>query len=448
MAKTLILPAEIYSREFDARLLQGLLALSNGWRVIVGSKALINRSIWRLPRGVYLCQTLTHKRLTMLKILRKLGFAVYGWDEEGLIYLNRDVYLMRRVSMDTLAQLESVITWGFQGADDLGHRSKKVGLTPLPFGNPRFDLVRPDLHALYATEVSAIRQRYGNFVLINTNFSSFNPIISVHDLKPRTTSDKHPPSDGEKAQFAKVLAHRKGIFERFLTDLPAFTRKHSDTSFVIRAHPGENEETWKKVFSGQANVFITREGSSVPWLIAAQAMIHNSCTTAVEAAIAGLTPICYCPILSLENESDLPNPISHRVYNFAEMADAINRSADKTLRMTDAQSSVLRRHVSAIDGPLAAQAIMDHLAAIEMPKLNVFGLSARLATRIFGALRHAFKSQRRDHITDRYLSKVFPDISEETVRRRAREIAGALKLGQAVEVRSISRNIFELSLTK
>lgn len=443
MTKTLILPAEIHSREFDARLLHGIVALQHGWRVFVGSKALINRAIWRMPQSVYLCQTMTHKRVSLLKLLHRLGHVAFGWDEEGLIYLTRDIYLMRRVSVETLSLLHSVITWGPQGAEDVGHRAAALGLTPMPLGNPRFDLLRPELRGLHADEVANIRTTHGNFVLINTNFSSFNPVISVHDLKPRTTSAKHPPTAAEQQQFASVLAHRKDVYNRFLVDLPRFTAQHPDTRFVLRAHPGENEATWRSVFAGQTNVDVVREGSSIPWLIAADALVHNSCTTAVEAAIIGLTPICYCPVLSLANESALPNPVSHRVSDFAQMATAIKQSAAGKLNLSPEQCDVLERHVSAITGPLACERVMAHLESIPLPLPNPLSRAGSLA---FGALRQAFKSLRRDHITDRYLEKVFPPLAREQVERRANQIARALALPTKVAVKQPMPNVFELTL--
>jgi surface carbohydrate biosynthesis protein len=445
MTRVLILPAEIHSREFDARLLHGIVALRRGWKVIVGSKALINRAIWRMPRGVYLCQTLTHKRVTLLKLLRKLGLVAIGWDEEGLIYLNRDIYLMRRVSVETLSLLQSVVTWGPQGAEDVAHRAKPLGLTPLALGNPRFDLLREELRDLYAGDVAAIRARHGNYVLINTNFSSFNPIISVHDLKARTTSRKHPPTEDEKSVFAKVLQHRKEVYVRFIEDLPRFVSLHPKLRFVLRAHPAENEDTWRTAFKDQPNVSVVREGPSIPWLIAADALIHNSCTTAVEAALIGLTPICYCPVESLQDESALPNPVSHRVYDFEQMARATQQSAAGALPLGPAQRTVLDQHVAAASGALCCERVMDHLETLRLPTPNAF---VRATTMAFGLVRQMFKSGRRGYITDRYLEKVFPILARDDVEARANQIARAMKVAGRVVVREKMQNIFELTLAE
>jgi surface carbohydrate biosynthesis protein len=444
MTKTLILPAEIYAREFDARLLHGVIALNRGWRVIVGSKALINRAIWKLPRGVYLCQTMTHKRRTMLKLLRRLGFVCVGWDEEGFIYLDRDVYLMRRISLDTLKHLDSVIAWGRQGAEDVGHRSRTIGLEPLPLGNPRFDLARRELHALYADEVAAIRAQHGRFVLINTNFPSLNPIVSLHDQKPRITSSKHPPSEKELQRFARFQEHRRALLSGFLEGLPQLARKLPDIRFVMRAHPGENEEVWKSAFAGLSNVSVIREGSSVPWLIAADALIHNGCTTAVEAAVIGLTPIAYCPETSPGEESAVPNPISYRAHSLDDLEVALRRSAARTLPMGNEQTEILSRHLSAVEGDLASIAIMNHFDGLDSERPDT-GFLTLIFYRTYAMLRHAYKAMRRGHLTDRYLAKVFPQVSAGQVSARANQIANALSLPENIRVRSISRNVFELT---
>jgi surface carbohydrate biosynthesis protein len=411
----------------------------------VGSKALINRAIWKIPRGVYLCQTMTHKRRTMLKLLRRLGFVCVGWDEEGFIYLDRDVYLMRRISLDTLKHLDSVITWGKQGAEDVGHRSRAIGLEPLPLGNPRFDLVRRELHALYADEVDAIRAKFGCFVLINTNFPSLNPIVSLHDQKPRETSSKHPPSEAELKRFASFQDHRREVLKGFVEALPKLARKLPDVRFIMRAHPGENEEIWKAAFAGLANVNVIREGSSVPWLVAADALIHNGCTTAVEAAVIGLTPIAYCPAVSPGEESAVPNPISFRAYNLDDLEHAVRRSAGRTLPMGNEQAALLSRHLSSIEGDLASAAIMDHVDTLEMERPSP-GMLTRTFYRAYAVLRHAYKSMRRDHLTDRYLARVFPEVSAGRVSARANQIAKALSFSENIRVRTISRNIFELEI--
>jgi surface carbohydrate biosynthesis protein len=175
------------------------------------------------------------------------------------------------------------------------------------------------------------------------NFPSVNPITSLNDLKTRALSDKNKPTKDEPKRFAGYIRHRRNLFEMFCKDLPKFARENPDLKFVVRPHPGENMGVWKEAFRENANVNVIREGASIPWLMAAKAIIHNGCTTAVEAGIIDHTPITYCPELSLENESELPNAISHRIFTTDKLAAAIKLAFASQLIMDDGQRAALSR---------------------------------------------------------------------------------------------------------
>ncbi|HHN73264.1 MAG TPA: hypothetical protein ENK13_04160, partial [Thermopetrobacter sp.] len=125
--KTLILPVDIKSREFDARLLHAAFALQRGWRVIVGSKTLINRAIWHLPRGVYLFSTVGRSRIRNARRLRRMGFASQGWDEEGLVYGDRALYRRQRLYAPTMALVDQLFAWGEESARDMRIVAEQAG---------------------------------------------------------------------------------------------------------------------------------------------------------------------------------------------------------------------------------------------------------------------------------------------------------------------------------
>ena len=56
----------------------------------------------------------------------------------------------------------------------MNERSREHGLEPQALGNPRFDLLRPELRGLYDDEVAKLRTRFGRFILINGNFANVN----------------------------------------------------------------------------------------------------------------------------------------------------------------------------------------------------------------------------------------------------------------------------------
>ena len=445
MTKTLILPAEVMSRELDARLLQGVMALDRGWRVITGSKALLNRIIWRLPPSVYLCQTVTHKRRKLLDLIARLGHISYGWDEEGLIYLNRETYLSRRVSSQTLELLQEFITWGEQSSADVEERAGAAGLVPKPWGNPRFDLLRPELRDLYRKEVDELHRQYGDYILVNTNYGMVNPIISIDPNKPKKAAKQDRGSADLPVKYSEFVEYRRTIFEAFKDMLAPMARQFPDMTIVVRPHPGEEFSTWAELGQGIENLEIVREGPSIPWQIGAKALVHNNCTTAAESACIGHTPIAYCPVFSEENECGLPNLISHRVDTLDALMVAIKAAVEGQLEMSADQRAVLDHHVANVSGPMCTRQVLDLCEELyqKQQATKQSGMSKQLAKSI-GAARNLHKSMRINHQTDIYIPKVFPEIEPPVIAARASLIAETLNLPFAVNATQLSKNVFEL----
>ena len=78
--------------------------------------------------------------------------------------------------------------------------------------------------------------------------------------------------------------------------------KKFNINVVIRPHPTENANTWLNIARPLERVFVEATGPINPWIQAAQAVIHNSSTTGIESACAGI------PTISLgEKAGDLFN---------------------------------------------------------------------------------------------------------------------------------------------
>lgn len=439
--RNLILPAETLSREFDARVLQALIAVGRGWNVVVGSKAHINRNIWRFPRGVYLCQTLTPKRLTMLKYLKALGFASVGWCEEGFVYPGKDLYIKRRIAEQSLEFLTALIAWGENNSEDLNVKAEKIGLHPVALGNPRIDLLRPEFRDLYREDVDDLKNRYGDYLLFNSNFASVNPAPEVRAGGFR----KH--ADPEVARrFDEWIEYRRQIFEKFHEVLPTLADHFSDRTIVIRPHPSEDPEFWQELAGRHRNIEVVRENTAIPWLIAAGATLHNGCTTAAEGALLGKTPISYCPILVPRLEHLLSNEISIKATTPEELISTVQDCFDQKLSLGPEQQSRLDFFAASRTGDLASVRIQNLFDEVsEQKSMNgVSGVEASL-TRGLAFARYCYKSLRVGHRTDRYIPTVFPPIDVAYVQQRSRAIASCLGMQNSYQIGEVSKNIFRFA---
>ena len=80
-----------------------------------------------------------------------------------------------------------------------------------------------------------------------------------------------------------------------------------EKNLIYRSHPSEGDDLYKTIFKGLDNVKITHEGSICPWLLAAETIIHDGCTTAVEASFSNGQIINYKTSENENYDIRLPN---------------------------------------------------------------------------------------------------------------------------------------------
>ncbi len=440
--KTLILPVDIKSREMDARLLHAVVALDAGWRVIIGSKTLINRNLWRLPRGVYLFSTLAPGRLRIARCLRAMGFASQGWDEEGLIYGDRDIYLQERVSPDTMALIDQIFAWGEAHAEDLSIPARQAGKTVEVAGNPRLDLLRPELRGLHEPEARRIRATHGDFILITTNLSWANP----HVL-PKEQQDLHvpaQPADDRREGARSYLQYQKRMLTAFRSAIPHLARTFPDTRIILRPHPVENMESWKELLSPFPNVEVIREGAVIPWILASRILIHSNSTTGLEARLLGGCPVAFVPFNSPRHESPLPNGVSLIARSEEELSSLIARILSGNPPDSSAQDAFLKRYIHQTNDLQARYFVK---RAEELLNNNDIAISG-YASRFYLLMRHAQKMIRRNSARDIHRRNIFPDTSPDEVLKCANFLADCIKADcrGRIQIHEIGRNIYSLAL--
>jgi surface carbohydrate biosynthesis protein len=373
----LLIPVENQVRELDAKLLLAVVAARRGFRSIIGPRREMHFHITYFPRGIYLSKSMTAASRMMFQIMSLLGHRVVAWDEEALVHLPAETYYSRRLSAAAMSYVSMFFAWGednaalwkdFTGLPD----PSRIRVT----GNPRNDLLRPEVTPYYAAELEGIRRTYGEFVLINTNFNHVNAFSPAQNLfqPPARPGEQERPgraSVGMTAEFAKGFrAHKQAVFEDFQRLIPKIERAFPDLTFVVRPHPTENPDIYHRIAAGCRRVRVTNEGNVVPWLMAAKALIHNGCTTGVEAFAMGIPALSYRASVNDTYDDGfymLPNRLSLPCFDFDELRRQLGYvlagpapSADNGVRR-----ALLDQHLAALNGPLACERIVDAIVEME-----------------------------------------------------------------------------------
>jgi surface carbohydrate biosynthesis protein len=452
----LLIPVENQVRELDGKLLLACIAAERGCPVILGSRTHIHFEIASLPRGLYLAKSIRSKSEPMFSIMHKLGVQIVAWDEEALMHGPEDEYFQRRASPKALSMTSALFAWGEDNAELFRGCPGYQGAPVYPTGNPRFDMMRPELRGYFDEAVEGIKGRFGDFILVNTNFgilNHFSPSLGVMD--PVRGSGQHPGRGARGNEFRTGLAlHRYAIFQHFCEMLPRLAEAFPDRNVILRPHPVENIETWKAVAVGQPNLQVIHEGNVIPWLLACDAVVHNSCTTGVEAFILGVPCVAYQPLVSDRFDNALPNALSYRAFDFEDLRETLGSILERQIgpcREAE-QSKLLERHVSGLEGPLAGERIIDVLArsgavAEALPPPGAIRYSAGWATAKLRVIEKKLKGMIPGHRNSpAFFRHRFSRIDLAELRSRIARFQRLLSRFYGLEVTQISDHIFWIEL--
>ena len=448
----LIIPVEQQVREFDAKLLLACVAAERGIPSYIGFQNRIRNRITTFPPGIFIAKGFGATKATMLDIMRKLGHRIFAWDEEGLVHLPNPVYHEMRMGKGSLQHLSGIFSWGPEFRKLIEESPLYRGTPIHDTGNPRVDLLRPELRSYYDPKVEELHQRYGRFILINSAFGHANMFAGNKMVARKRAAQRSPAT----AQFwAKSVKYRTELFHLFKDMVSELATRFADTTIVLRPHPSENFETWDRVAANHENLHIVYEGNIVPWLLAAEIAIHNGCMTAVEGVLLGKTVFAYQPLTSDEFDRHLPNRVSIQCFTFDALRDAVASHFDgaRTQSGPEIRPAILDEYIEYDKDKLAADLIMDVLEQVardpSAPSVNFLaGLGGwtKAHLRAFGKWVRSFNDQ--DMYFAAHQRRQFPQIGAREVEERIERFAASLGRFQNLTVRTFIDDIFLVERTR
>lgn len=361
----LYLPVEVKVRELDAKLLLSYYAALQDYRVVIGEHKMVELAAHHYPKGIFFSKGYPNRfRKRIISTAVKQGHKVVELDEEGLIIHDRKNYLFDRMRTDISQLVTQQYCWGAFQQDLLLKSSTRKNKNYYITGNPRFDLLNVKYRLLYQEEIQQLQQLYGPYILINTRFSRYNSIVG------QKKNDEH----------AKYI---KSLYDHFISMIEQIAKQYPDKNIIIRPHPGENFSTYKRFFSSFDNVHIIHEGNIIKWLIAASVIIHNGCTSSIEAFLLQKPIISFMPITSKKFDVELPNLLgvkattNKEVIHLLSDLDNIRHSKSKYKKLL----AYLNHYCKCSTNYFAAETILSLLYLVQGIEPKYFPPTRRLLQR-------------------------------------------------------------------
>lgn len=395
----LILPVEIQVRELDAKVLLACVAAKRGIPVVIGRIKDVHSNLPSYSRGVYLSKGMGARSVGMFEFIRGFGHGIMALDEEALVHYPPENHFLKRVSPDAGRFISGLFAWGPENEKLWRSNSQLDGSKIYLTGNPRGDLLRPELLPYFEIESQRLRDKYGDFVLINTNFPTVNSNRGIFETESGGTGVLTPGvgARGLTPDFAANLhRHRQAHFRRFQRMIPELARALPDANLVIRPHPSEHPETYHQIARDCSRITVANEGNVIPWMLGARATIHNGCTTGVEASLMDIPTIAYGPIrdesYDFGRAFELPNLLSHSCPDPETLVETMRGVLKGEISGVtgEGRDALMAEFFSARSGPLASERIVSVLDETIREKGAIAGprVAARFdAWRTFYAFR-------------------------------------------------------------
>lgn len=420
MPKNIYIAVEIPSRELHAKVLLACIAAEKGYAAIIGNSAEMRDALRTWKPGTIVWKGLVKKAQKNYRLFHDFGHNVVAQCEEGLVYPSADFYTRLRVSEDALEELDLFFSWGGNQTKDIlsKHPSQKEKIVLA--GNPRIDLLDEKFCGVFDKEVEGIKKKYSPYFLVNTNFSSYTHAMGSEVVIQRLKDKGTIKTIEEEAFYRGRADNRKKLFHDFALMLESLATKFKDYTIVLRPHPSENIMLWKDSVSHMKNVVVIREGSAIPWVIGSVLMIHNDCTTAIEASILGKNVISYRPTANNPYESELAVSLGVSTETIDDLSAAINDMLSGSMAFESTISSAgydnLKKYISSIDSELACDVIVKNIEKLTSRKQHerkgLLALVKMIARRQrYKMINHA--KSRRENISK----------SDDKIRKNSRSLA-------------------------
>lgn len=325
-SKLLVIPMELFQREIYTGLYLGLSMVNKGYDVLICDQ--LNPILDNVKGGVVFHKDHATWSFNYVKKFKERDTRVVVHDTEGLIVIDQQRYINGRVSASVIDEVDVVLCWGKTQRNLINEsgKSNKVHLA----GDLRFDIARKRKQV--CNEKTEIKN-----VLINTRFSYVNPIQKT-DIIRTFTDLGYLKTKKDIEKFKQIVTNDELIFKEFIKAIKLLVK--NGLNVIIRPHPAEDLATYESMFDERVKIDKTTSlGAQIDW---ADCVVHDGCTTAIEARAQGKIVLGLRPQLEGETYDQYANKFSN--FNCISSEDLLTKIHEFKLggnaQFIDVQSNI------------------------------------------------------------------------------------------------------------
>jgi surface carbohydrate biosynthesis protein len=244
-----------------------------------------DREIWSLAPDLVVLNYLRRGNEALGRQLLNAGIGVMSLDTEGGVWPDFAAYaelLWRDPAM--LSRVRCACMWGPRMVEAMvEHRilaREQMAVT----GCPRFDFYHPRWQGV----LGAPDGRPAPRILINTNFSISNPRFATVE---ENVSHLRRSVGWSQERLDQYLAAERAAVEAIIKLARDLERDYPLAEIIVRPHPFESLERYRDALRGISRITVDNAGPVQPEIYGSVAVIQRSCSTAIEAGLAGVAAL-------------------------------------------------------------------------------------------------------------------------------------------------------------
>jgi surface carbohydrate biosynthesis protein len=369
-APTVLFPIETLTRELDSKLVMALALTAKGCRAIVGHKehmkyAAANSSglVWQGKALFNARHGATSPHLAD-QLINNKSAIMFLHDEGGMHQVKawpNHVLKTHRIEFLRKRNVNRVCVWGERQKEVLSSYATELKDVIAVTGSPKFDLCLPEYDWVTAAKVSQLRAKYSPFILVCTRFATAAHSAGQGDPFRRKMNAALWPESLDERALADLWFSK---WQRDVHDFADFVVLIKELAFnfprhtvVVRPHPSESLTFYQLAFASFKRVMVNRDDSVLPWIRAAELVVHSNCTTGIEAVLAGQ------PVLNLLPECEGRTELDVEVAR--EAGHVVNSIDDAVAKAGDFLSGQAPAH----QWSAHAKTILSNLTIAAIPKV-------------------------------------------------------------------------------
>jgi surface carbohydrate biosynthesis protein len=416
-------------REFLARCLMAVIAAHRGYDVVIGPQWLIWEKLSQLSPGVMLFKGNNKIQATNMHHAKQAGHRVVSIEEE-VLGLADEREIRHHYAPGVLAECDLFLVQGRFQAECLARHAPGFTDKTTIVGNPRADLLRGTLTVDLREHAERLRGKYGEFVLLNTNFGGINPAhgdsLTFYNLNLQVGMlDRDSSTD--HSYFRDRLKWERDNAQALIRFAHGLAMRRPESRIILRPHPAERMDRWDRYLGPDSPITLIREGSHLPWTLASKVMVHTGCTTGLEAALLGTPTLSLMPGDNPWHASAISNEAN-------PTARTVDEALDRVISHLDGTGANLLRDMCQLD--YAYYLDVDHATLSASRVIDaLIRLHGTLDTR-HGAIPHAIQPSPSGSLQDWQSQKY--TVTPRQARRSMAAVSAALGYSRAVEVDTIA----------